>query len=81
MTSPAVREKFTVVKGGIEFEFEPAEEGGYVVSVPRYPSCVSQGETFEQALVNVEDALRESLAAAEDLGLEVPPDLAQSVER
>ena len=25
------------------YEFEPAEEGGYVVWVPAYPSCVSQG--------------------------------------
>ncbi len=81
MASPAVRGKFTVVRNGIEYEFEPADEGGYVVSVPHYPSCVSQGETFEEALGNVEDALRESLAAAKDLGLEIPPGLGQSVER
>lgn len=81
MVSPVVSGKFTVVRNGIEYDFESADEGGYVVSVPRYPSCVTQGETFEEALANIEDALRESLAAAKDLGLEVPPDLAQSVER
>lgn len=81
MVSPTVRGKFTVVRNGVEYEFEPADEGGYVVSVPLYPSCGSQGENFEEALANIEDALTETLAAAKDLGLEVPPDLASSVER
>lgn len=30
--------------------FEPAEEGGYVVSVPALPGCATQGETFEKLL-------------------------------
>ncbi|MFA5129390.1 MAG: type II toxin-antitoxin system HicB family antitoxin [Patescibacteria group bacterium] len=29
--------------------FEPAEEGGFVVSIPMLPGCMSQGETFEEA--------------------------------
>ncbi len=70
-----VREKFKVIKDGIEYEFEAAEEGGYVAIVPAYPSCVSQGETFEEALGNVEDALKECLAAARELGLEIPQEL------
>ena len=64
----------------VEYEFEPAEEGGYVASVPLCPSCVSQGESFEEALANVEDALRETLAAAKELGLEIPAELALLVE-
>jgi predicted RNase H-like HicB family nuclease len=71
---------FTVVKGGIEFVFEPAEEGGYVAKVSLYPSCVSQGETFEEAFDNVQDALRETLRAAKDLGLEVPRELTRVVD-
>ena len=67
--------KFKVTKGGIEYEFEPAEEGGYVVSVPLYPSCVSQGDTFEQALTNIEDALLGCLATARDLNLPIPEPL------
>ncbi len=31
-------EKLKVIKGDIEYEFEAAEEGGYVASVPLYPS-------------------------------------------
>ena len=73
-------DRFKVIRGGIEYEFEPAEEGGYVASVPLYPSCVSQGETFEEALANVEDALKETLAAAKELGLDIPGELTSLVE-
>ena len=43
-------QKFTVV-------FEKAEEGGYVVSVPALPGCMSQGETFEEAEMMIKDAI------------------------
>ena len=37
-------------------------EEGYSVSVPGLPGCWSQGDTEEQALENIEDAIREYLA-------------------
>ena len=74
------REKLKVIKGGVEYEFELAEEGGYVVSVTLYPSCVSQGETFEEALANIEDALAGCLVAARDLNLPVPEELEPLLE-
>lgn len=58
------QERLKVIKEGIEYDFEVAEEGDYVVTVPLYPSCVSQGETSEEALGNIEDALLGCLAAA-----------------
>ena len=67
--------KFRVTKEGITYEFETAAEGGYVVSVPAYPSCATQGDTFEEALANIEDALVECLSAARDLKLPVPEEL------
>jgi antitoxin HicB len=70
-----VASKFKVIKQGVEYEFEPAVEGGYVVTVPLYSSCVSQGESFEEALSNAEDALTGCLAAARDLKLPIPPEL------
>jgi predicted RNase H-like HicB family nuclease len=36
---------------------EEAEEGGYVVYVPALPGCVSQGETREEALKNIKEAI------------------------
>ena len=75
MTKRQYQEKFKVIKNNIEYEFEVAEEGGYVATVPAYPSCVSQGETFEEALANIEDALLGCLAAAHDLNLPIPQEL------
>lgn len=37
---------------------EPAEEGGYIVSAPALPGCVTQGDTKEEALAMVQDAIR-----------------------
>lgn len=37
--------------------FTPEEEGGYSVSVPDLPGCLSQGDTFEQAKKNIAEAI------------------------
>ena len=36
--------------------FEPEEVGGYSVVIPALPGCISQGETFEEALKNIKEA-------------------------
>lgn len=36
---------------------EPAEEGGFGVYVPELPGCLSQGDTEEEALENIKDAI------------------------
>ncbi len=43
-----------------------AVEGGYTVTVPTLPGCVTQGETIEEAIAMAKDAIRlyvESLIA------------------
>jgi len=37
--------------------FEEEKEGGYSVWVPTLPGCASQGETFEEALNNIKEAI------------------------
>ena len=37
---------------------EPAEEGGFTVYVPGLRGCVSEGDTEEEALDNIKDAIR-----------------------
>ena len=64
--------RFKLSKDGVDYEFETAEEGGYVVRVPLYPSCVSEGDSFEEALVNIEDALLGCLLTARDHKLQIP---------
>jgi predicted RNase H-like HicB family nuclease len=41
-------------------------EEGYSVSCPGLPGCWSQGETEEEAIENIQDAIREYLAAIEE---------------
>ena len=41
-------------------------EEGVAVSVPGLPGCWSQGETEEEALENIEEAIREYLAVIEE---------------
>jgi predicted RNase H-like HicB family nuclease len=42
---------------------EDVEDGGYVVSCPALPGCHSQGESIEEALENIEDAIRGCIEA------------------
>jgi antitoxin HicB len=37
---------------------EPEPDGGYAVWVPALPGCVSQGETLEEALANIREAIQ-----------------------
>jgi predicted RNase H-like HicB family nuclease len=41
-------------------------EEGYSVSVPGLPGCWSQGETEQEALANIREAIREYLAVVEE---------------
>ena len=42
-------------------------EEGYSVSCPGLPGCWSQGETEEEALENIRDAIQEYLAAVDEI--------------
>ena len=55
------------------------QDGGWVSEVPSLPGCVSQGETREDALRNVGEAIDAWIEAAKSLGRDVPRD-AQDVE-
>ena len=61
-----------------EVFIEQAEEGGYIVTCPALPGCVSEGETRDEALVNIKDAISGYLAVLKKRGLPVP---AVEVER
>ena len=48
------------------------EDGGYVATVPVLPGCVSQGDSREEALKNVEEAIEVYLADVRAAGETVP---------
>lgn len=42
---------------------EPAEEGGYTAYVPSLPGCISEGDTKEDAINNIKEAIELYLEA------------------
>ena len=35
----------------------PAEEGGYWAEVPAFPGCITEGDTMEEVMANLKDAI------------------------
>jgi predicted RNase H-like HicB family nuclease len=50
----------------VQVVLEPQEEGGFTASVPSLPGCISQGETREEALENIKEAIALYLEAGID---------------
>jgi len=38
--------------------FEPSDEGGYTVYVPSLPGCISEGDSREETLENIREAIQ-----------------------
>ena len=55
--------------------FEPAEEGGYVVTCPALPGLVTEGDTLDEARDMVRDAIRGYLESLAKDGLPAPEDI------
>lgn len=51
---------------------EPSEEGGFTVSVPSLPGCISEGDSREEALANIKEAIVLYLEPIEDDVLVAP---------
>ncbi|MBL0177083.1 MAG: type II toxin-antitoxin system HicB family antitoxin [Ignavibacteria bacterium] len=45
---------------------EPSDEGGDTVSVPALPGCISEGNSREEALSNIQEAITLYLETVED---------------
>mgnify|MGYP000170870080 CR=1 FL=1 len=46
--------------------------GGFLATVPELPGCMSDGETRQEALANVEDAIDTWIACAQQMGRSIP---------
>ena len=51
---------------------EPQDEGGYTIYVPSLPGCVSQGETSEEALANIKEAIEVYLESLRERRIPLP---------
>ena len=50
------------------------EVGGYTVTVPSLPGCISEGDTIDEALSNIKDVIQGYIEALEADGLPIPPE-------
>ena len=56
------------IGGAMKFQtiFEPTEDGGFTVYVPSLPGCISEGNTYEEALSNIREAIELYLEPVDD---------------
>jgi len=50
----------------LKIVLEPSDEGGYTVYVPSLPGCISEGNTKEEAIANIKEAIELYLEPVED---------------
>lgn len=50
----------------LQVVLERSDEGGFTVTVPSLPGCVSEGNSREEALMNVQEAIRLYLEPTDD---------------
>ncbi|WP_142521400.1 type II toxin-antitoxin system HicB family antitoxin [Pseudorhizobium endolithicum] len=50
----------------------PEDGGGFLATVPDLPGCMSDGETPQQAISNVQDAIESWIEAAHETGRPIP---------
>lgn len=53
-------------------ELIPDPEGGYAVAVKELPGCISQGDTAEEAMVMIRDAMAGWIEIALEDGMPIP---------
>jgi predicted RNase H-like HicB family nuclease len=50
----------------LKIVLEPSEEGGYTVYVPSLPGCISEGDSKEEAVENIKEAIELYLEPIDD---------------
>ena len=58
---------------------EQDEDGKYVATCPSLPGCVSEGDTREDALANIHDAIEGYLESLRKHGDPIPPPITEEV--
>jgi predicted RNase H-like HicB family nuclease len=58
----------------------PDEEGGFTVLVPALPGCISEGDTYEDALENIKEAIHLYIESLQKDGLPVPKEISEKIE-
>ncbi|MFZ1106492.1 MAG: type II toxin-antitoxin system HicB family antitoxin [Hyphomicrobiaceae bacterium] len=60
---------------------EPAEEGGFIVTVPALPEVGTQGDSYEEALSNAREAIELVIEDRQSRGEPIPADVKPQLDR
>jgi predicted RNase H-like HicB family nuclease len=50
----------------LKIVLEPSEEGGYTAYVPSLPGCISEGDSVDEAMANIREAVELYLEPVDD---------------
>lgn len=56
------------------------EEGGYTVTVPSLPGCITQGERWDEAIANAREAITGYIETLRILGKPIPIEVSVEVK-
>lgn len=59
--------------------FSKDEDGVFIVECPSLPGCISQGNTREEALANIKDAINAYLASLKKRNEPIPPAITEDL--
>ena len=57
----------------------PGEDNFWVAECPSLPGCISQGQTREEAILNIREAIQGYISSLEEDGLQVPEERFQAI--
>lgn len=66
----AIRASRRPKPGGLNATLIPCEEGGFTVTCEEFPGAISEGETREEAISNLLEAIRAIVEASNDLAMQ-----------
>jgi predicted RNase H-like HicB family nuclease len=61
-------------------DLQKNEDGGYTVTVPSLPGCVTQGATWDEAVANAQEAIAGFIETLQALGRPVPLEIPVELE-
>jgi len=67
------------MKVAVTVILEPEEDGGYSVHCPVLPGCSSQGDTLDEALANIQEAILGVLKVRQQEGISLPEETPEIV--
>jgi antitoxin HicB len=68
------------VKARYLVDLQRNEDGGYTVTVPSLPGCITQGATWDEAIAHAQEAIAGYVEALQELGKPIPLEISVELE-